>query len=152
MFIYISSYSILAWYSKYWNILKLKVCTGTVCNVLALYFLLEWCSIFMHSIKVFSLEQFFNVLAQYQGVTLEQCSIFLHSNKVLHWNSFQCSCTVSKFTRTVFFFNIPKCSVLVSPEQCTDGTAFQCFYNIHECVVLMCCTGTVFNCYLSTLG
>ena len=108
----------------------------------------------------------FNVLAQHQSFTPEQCSMFLHSINVLHWNIFQCSCTVSKFhtgrvfqcsctvsmfTRTVFFLIIPKCSVLVSLEQCTNGTAFHCLFKIHECMALMFCTGTVFNHYLSTL-
>ena len=63
-------YFILAWHSKFWNILKrfaLEQFTVLLSSIDAL----EWVSMFMHSIKVFALEQF---------------SMFLHSINI-HWNS-----------------------------------------------------------------
>ena len=113
-------------------------------NVLAQY----QCSC---TVSMFCTGTVFNNLENHQSFALEQFSVFLHSIKVLHLISFQCCCTVSMFTRTVFFLIFPKCSVLVSLEQCTNGTGFQCLFKIHECMALMFSIGTVFNCYVSTL-
>ena len=114
-------------------------CTGTVFSVLAQY-------------QGFCTGTVCSVHAQYPSFALEQFSLFLHSIQVLHWNSIQCPCTISRFcTGTVFFLIFTKCSVLVSLEQCTNGTAFQCLFTVCECMALMCCIGTVFNHYLSTL-
>ena len=85
---------------------------------------------------------------------------FMHSIQVSYWNSFQCSCTVLKLhTGTDFnvlahsievvhwnsvLLNISKVfSVSVTRTVYTWNSISVSFYNIHECMVLMFCTGTV---------